>query len=50
MAVAYWYINLVALLLDLDSPNQNIISVGVVSISKDPIFGNATLLKSELAC
>jgi len=42
MAVAGWYFNLRALLLDLDSPNQNIILVGVVSISKHPIFGNDT--------
>jgi hypothetical protein len=42
MAVDGWYFNLGALLLDLDSPNQNIILVGVVCFSKDPIFGNAT--------
>ena len=42
MVVASWYFNLGALLLDLDSSNQNIILVGVASIGKDSIFDNAT--------
>jgi hypothetical protein len=43
MVVAGWYFNIGGLLLDLGTPNLNIILLAMVSISKDPpIFGNAT--------